>query len=176
VKFLNTNVLRYGTWAYTKITALEYISELKEPSAIIEAIINSKWFIWQGEKYPEGITWNMDKKEGMTEETKKVKIHGYYDAKLLKENDFQSIKQEYLLSNLIEYVKQNLDESIKGKEYLDRVNTSVLKKMKTGAHYYKLKDLNKSKKSDFSIYSFFISFLIINQEENLVTLIEFGQD
>ena len=86
---LNRRIFRYETSAYTQITDLEFKPSLANENSIINEIIKSKWFIWQGEKYPNGLIWNITNEENdKIKEIKNVRMHGYYNMDLLNAGDF----------------------------------------------------------------------------------------
>jgi hypothetical protein len=61
MKLLSRRIFRYEMWAYAQITDLEFKTNLTNDTSItsiINEVIKSKWFIWQGEKYPNRIIWN----------------------------------------------------------------------------------------------------------------------
>lgn len=176
MRLLSKKTFKYGTWAYTQVIDLEYDSKYEDLHSIISNVIKTKWFIWQGDEHPDGMLWHMQNDNGESEESKNIKTHGYYDVELMNVDDFQNITVAKLLLNFTSFVKSNLDDSEKSKEYLVKVNRFILERTCLNVDCYQLKNIDISKKSIFSVYSFFISFLIINQENNIITLIEFGQD
>ena len=180
MKLLSRRIFRYEMWAYAQITDLEFKTNLTNDTSIINEVIKGKWFIWfiwQGEKYPNGIIWNITNEENdKIAEIKNVRLHGFYGAGSLKKDDFKDISNENLLPELIEYIKANLDKSEQSNNYLDKVNNYVIEKIISRTKYYQLTNIDTIKESNINVFSLFISFLLLNFDKRSVTLIEFGQD
>jgi hypothetical protein len=60
------------------------------------------WFIWQGEKYPNGIIWNRTNEENdKIAEIKNVRLHGFYNAGSLKKMILKIYQTKIYYRNLL---------------------------------------------------------------------------
>ena len=100
MELTNRNIHR-GSWAYCQITTLAFDNELKNENSLIEEVIRSKWFLWQGEKYPNGMTWHKQEKSGKNKAFPGIRMHGCYDANLIEPGDFQLISEKRFLEALL---------------------------------------------------------------------------
>jgi hypothetical protein len=183
IKFIKSfeKVLLFKSVGHFCLKELESDKSLSDLSSeIIDAIIDTPYHFWNGEKDPSGQTFNVSTKHldgTITDETiRNNKFYGFYDAEKITASDYKQIdKQRFLqiLDNVINHFTNN------DLDYLEEVHQFLREYMKDNLSIFHLaldREINDDMLSEWSVYDSFEGFLFIDREANKVTLVEAGED
>lgn len=147
---------------------------------IIAVIIASKFHQWQGEQKAEGNTVQMSASDIIMNSKKWTlsnhMFYGFFDNNKIKPDHYKLISYETFSDILFQAISQHAEYDrlfvVKSKELIHGAFNS-------NSVFYFL-DLDKDKNidmvSEWHVYGFFYTFISLDRQHNLVTLIEFGQD
>ncbi len=149
-------------------------------SEIIKSIINSHFYFWGGEGHPSGHTFNttIGHLDGTSTTKTKTnnKFHGFYDVDKISESDYKLIDADNL-NKLIEKAVNFFSDG--DPDYLQEVQKCVneyLADQRVIFHLALDREFNKDKLNEYSVYSSFEGFLLINRSQNKVAILEVGED
>lgn len=137
----------------------------------LKELINSNHHFWQGDKYEEGMTWTFTDDNGKDAEYKNVKTFGLVDNNDIKPSDYKIIDFDILESRLTSFILKETADN----DYATKIKTLLkpYKNQRLTAYQFIPDNLERSK---FSVYSYFIAFILLDKELKKVIRIEFGQD
>ncbi len=172
-------------WSYFSITVLIIESELDKTKfadkEIIESLIKSKYHFWNGENNPNGLSFtNIQKSENQNSENKinGIKFCGQFNNNRIDEGDYKRVNFDEIEKNILIQVEKNYSSKflpeieLKLKNVINehfRLNTkNYLLNLNTESDVEKI--------SEYHIFSFFIRFIVITENNEFVKIIEFGAD
>ena len=157
----------------------KHLSDLDD-TEIIEDVIKSKYHYWSGEKEPSGLTVGMtstDKYKNVKSWTlTNHKSYGFFDNSKITASHYKKVTFENFERKLFALIR-DLDE---GENIFNKkAQTIIATTLNPSATFYHLdldEKINIDMVAEWQVYSFFIAFISIDKQKNIVTLIEFGQD
>lgn len=167
---LEENIVR-GDWCYTLFQTLGTDNRHVTIAEFLEAIINSRHHFWQGDKDQNGMTWTHSDDKGPSLEYKNVKTFGFYDNNEIRPSDYKAIDIDLFESRLSSYILQETGDEVY--EFTIRTLVQSYKNQSLTSYQFLPERLERSK---FSVYTYFIAFILVNSEMNRAIRVEFGQD
>lgn len=147
---------------------------------VIADIIASKFHHWQGEKEPDGITVQMsshDKSRNTRTWTlSNHKFYGFYDNNKIKPEHYKLISFDTFSERLFRAISEQADYD---KLFTDKVINIIKGRFDDVSLIYTLeldKHINSDLVSEWHVYHFFYAYIVLDRQQNIVTLIEFGLD
>lgn len=160
-----------GDCCYTRFQILLTNSQHGTLTEFLDEIINSNHHFWQGDKFEEGITWTFSDEKGENVEYKNVKTFGFYDNGDITPGDYKAIDYDLFENRLTSFILQETGD----KDYEMKIRTLI--------QSYKNQSLtilqflpDKLERSKFSVFSYFIAFILVDKELKKAIRVEFGQD
>ena len=146
---------------------------------IISDVIKSKFHSWRGEEDPDGLTVNLTTSDKDKNVQNRIlehhKFYGFFDNSKISSDNYTLIPFETVKKKLSEKIDEwNTDISFKTK-----AEVILTDKLNPSATFYHL-DLDENIDSkivaEWQVYTFFMSFIAIDRQNDIITLIEFSQD
>ena len=161
-----------GNSCYTLVQTLLTDNQHATDEEFLKEVINSSYHFWQGDQFPDGITWTFSDERGQDIEYKNVKTFGFYDNNDIRPTDYSPIDIETLKNRLSSFILEETDD----KDYeLKILNLVQAYEDRTVTVYQFVQD-DRLQRSQFSVYDCFISFILLDKVSNKAIRIEFGQD
>lgn len=104
-------------------------------------------------------------------EYKNVKLFGYYNYNEIRPTDYKEIDNDSFEKRLSSYILQESGD--KAHELTIRTLIQSYRNQSLTVHQFLPENPKRSK---FSVYTFFMAFILVNNEMNKAIRIEFGQD
>ena len=174
IKEINEN---FDTSYFFLVRDLKSNKDLSKDSdrAIIEEIIKSKFHYWRGEDEPEGQTINMTN-SNKDKTLNNYKFYGFFDNSKISSLYYKIVGFEDFKKKMFQVIhKYDNDENT----YEFRTQKIISAAINPTAIFYHLdlnEEINTDMVAEWTPYSVFIAFLSLDKQNNIVTLIEFGQD
>ena len=144
-------------------------------SAIIEDIIKSKYHYWRGEDEPKGLTFSISK-FGIKKTLNNYKFYGFFDNSKITSLNYKRVGFEEFKKKMFAVIHEyDNDENT----YEIRTQKIISAVINPTAIFYYLdlnEEINTDMVAEWTTYSVFIAFISLDKQNNIATLIEFGQD
>ena len=176
-KKVKETIENFDTWCHLLVRDLKSRQDFSKYSdiEIIEEIIKSKFHYWRGEEEPKGLTIGLSN-NNKSKTLKNFKFYGFFDnAKITSQNykrvTFEEFKKKFL-ALICEYAESEISFESKAQKIISSaINPSAI--------FYHLdlnEEINIDMVAEWNTYSVFIAFISLDKQNNIATLIEFGQD
>ena len=162
-------------WGYLRIVTVcpaFQISTLNLKSTISE-FLKTKYFIWNYEGEPTGQNVIVTQENGEMTGYSNEKFYGFYETGKLEYFDFKSIDFKTFEKNIKQAILQETDA-----KFLKKCSRTLQRFNPNSLFFYLNPPENKIPKivKDWPIYTYFYAYLIIELENNEISLVEFGLD
>ena len=136
-------------------------------SDVISDFIKTRYFSWQ-EEFRDKVTVTVDRKKLEVD----WNFHGLYDIKLLSRNCFCAVSFNEFINGFVNILKLEIGE----RASINEVQKALQSLKNTGNDYYSLNQLPEAYKHKWSVFDFFHSGFVVNEQSNILTVVECGQD
>jgi hypothetical protein len=176
-KKVKESIERFDTWCHLVIRDLKSNQNFTKfsDSEIIDEIIKSKFHYWRGEEEPDGQTITLSY-NNKSKTLKNFKFYGIFNDDMISSSNYKIMTFEEfkakILASIIEFADDDHSFEIKAQNLL----IVALNPESTYYHLDLNEDINVDYIAEWTPYSKFIAFISLNRQNNIASLIEFGQD
>ena len=142
-------------------------SDVQPDKDIINAFIKSPFYIWQEMRH-DNVDVNIDGRATTTD----WNFHGLYKVDMLSFSDYQKTNVDNFKKHFNESMLQEIGED----ELVNEIKESLDLCCQPNLIYYLLNVEDKSKIHQWTAYEFFYSGIIVNADNKILTVVEFGMD
>jgi hypothetical protein len=174
-----------GNWGYFLIKVLEIDKEIDTAKfadkEIIKSLVNSKHHFWNGENNPNGLTiTKIEKKDNQNFESKisGIKFCGQFDNYKIDAENYKQINLNEVEKNFLFEAEKNYNSEF-SENIQFKLKNHIRNHLNLNEKFYLLNlntDSDVEKISEHHVFSFFIRFIVISEENDFVKIIEFGSD
>ena len=178
MKFIEKNIQTItdsslGYFMITTVSPNMKISIDSQENIIVE-FLKTKYFIWNYTSEPNGQNVTLTTKDGKLKKFYNEKFFGFYDTNKLEYSDFKKIDFSSFIANLEQQITKETNSN-----FLNRCRILIASEINENSETFLLEPPeNKIPKivKEWPIFTFFHSYLNLDEKTNTINLIEFGLD
>ena len=144
-------------------------------SDIIDDIIKSKYHNWRGEDEPEGLTFSISK-FGINKPLNNFKFYGFFDNGKISSLNYKRVVFEEFKKKMFAVIHECDNDENAYEIRAQKIINAVINPTAIFYHLDLNEEINTDMVAEWTTYSVFIAFISLDKQNNIATLIEFGQD